>query len=134
MKRHLLQSIVKNESGSTAVEFGLMATAFLTIVFGTMEAGRIFWTQNALQYAIENASRDAIVNDEMTEGDIADAAALSLQTMMISGDPLNTSVVFVADDGIEYVEIDATYQYQSWSSSSYVEALRHWGSLYAYRP
>lgn len=101
----------RNQSGSTAVEFSLIAIAFLTILFGIMEAGRIFWTQNAIQYAVENASRAALVDSDLSEGEIEAAASDSLSDMMISGEEFDAVISYVDEDGTNFIEIEATYQY-----------------------
>lgn len=102
---------LKNQSGSTAVEFSLIAIVFLTIVFGIMESGRIFWTQNALQYAVENASRAALVDSTLSDAEIEDVATDSLTDMMISAVGFDVSVATVTIGALDYIEVDATYQY-----------------------
>ncbi len=104
-------SFYKNDSGATAVEFSLIAIVFLTIIFGIIEAGRICWTQAALQYAVEEASRMALVDNDMTEGEIEAAALDSLQSMMVPAAGFNAVAVYEVGGDFDYVEIDATYQY-----------------------
>lgn len=44
-----LRGATAAEGGSTAVEFALVVPMFLMLVFGTIEFGRILWTEQALQ-------------------------------------------------------------------------------------
>lgn len=52
----------RNTRGATAVEFGFVAFPLLLLILGIIEGGRMLWTQNALQYAVEKAARCAVVN------------------------------------------------------------------------
>jgi len=47
----------KDRRGTTAIEFGLIALPFFMLAFGIMGSGLHFFTDNALQHAVENASR-----------------------------------------------------------------------------
>ena len=47
---------------AAAVEFGLVAFPLFLLLLGIIEGGRMLWTQNALQYAVEQAARCAVVN------------------------------------------------------------------------
>ncbi|HEY3908747.1 MAG TPA: TadE/TadG family type IV pilus assembly protein [Stellaceae bacterium] len=49
MKRSRLRALARGRSGATAVEFALVAPMFLALVFGTIEFGRLLWTEQALQ-------------------------------------------------------------------------------------
>jgi Flp pilus assembly protein TadG len=49
----------RNTAGSAAVEFALTVPALLLLLFGTFEFGRLLWTQNSIQYAVEQAARCA---------------------------------------------------------------------------
>jgi Flp pilus assembly protein TadG len=49
------------ERGATAVEFGVIATAFLSMVFGIINVAMVLWTQSSLHYAAEKAARCAAV-------------------------------------------------------------------------
>ena len=49
-------------AGSTLAEFALIAPVLLLVLFGTIEAGRALWLQNALHYAVQAAARCASIN------------------------------------------------------------------------
>ena len=49
----------RNIAGSAAVEFALSLPLPLLLLFGTIEFGRLLWTQNSIQYAVEQAARCA---------------------------------------------------------------------------
>ena len=48
--------------GATAVEVALILSPLLLMVLGVTDGGRMLWTQNTLQYAVEQAARCAVVN------------------------------------------------------------------------
>jgi Flp pilus assembly protein TadG len=67
LRQHLSHSaagfaLLKCRKGATAIEFGLIAPAFLLLVLGTIEFGRVFWTWNALTYSVAEASRCASID------------------------------------------------------------------------
>ena len=49
----------KNQRGAALVEFALVATVFLTVLFGIIEFGRLLWTHNALTDATRRGVRYA---------------------------------------------------------------------------
>lgn len=51
-----------DRAGNTAVEFALIASPLLLLLFGTMELGRMLWYQNALNYSVEEAARCASID------------------------------------------------------------------------
>jgi Flp pilus assembly protein TadG len=56
-------------SGSTAVEFALIAGVFLTLCMGILEAGLLMWTQGALQSTASLTARcAAIASPDCTTG------------------------------------------------------------------
>ena len=46
-------------AGSAAVEFALTIPVLLGLLLGIAEFGRLMWTQNSIQYAVEQAARCA---------------------------------------------------------------------------
>ncbi len=54
--------LARDESGVALIEFSLLLPIFFLLIFGIMEMGQLFWTQTALQHAVEMAARCASVN------------------------------------------------------------------------
>jgi Flp pilus assembly protein TadG len=48
--------MLRDQSGASALEFGLTAPVFFLFIFGVIEVGLLFWTQIGLQHGAENAS------------------------------------------------------------------------------
>ena len=48
----------KNREGTTAIEFGLVALPFFLFAFGIMLVGMKYFTENALEHAVESAARE----------------------------------------------------------------------------
>ena len=57
-----LRRLLSDRAGAAAVEFALIVPAFLLLLLGIMELGRLMWTQNALHYAVEEAARCSAVD------------------------------------------------------------------------
>ena len=77
----LLRASRRNERGAALVEFAIVATIFLTVLFGVLEFGRLFWTHNALKDAARRGARYAIVRRN-------DAASIqAVKYMVVYGDP-----------------------------------------------
>jgi Flp pilus assembly protein TadG len=54
--------IWRDERGTTALEFAILAPVFLLIIFGITAVGMLFWTQVGLQHGAVMAARCASVN------------------------------------------------------------------------
>jgi Flp pilus assembly protein TadG len=57
--------LVRDESGTTALEFALTAPVFFLFIFGVIEAGLLFWTQVGIQHGAEMAARCASINSTL---------------------------------------------------------------------
>jgi Flp pilus assembly protein TadG len=53
-------------AGTTAVEFAVVISVLLALVFGTIDLGRLFVAQHALNYGVTAAARYAVVNSTAT--------------------------------------------------------------------
>ena len=70
-RRPLLRRLAVDRVGSAIVEFGFVGPAMIVLVLGIVEGGRAVYTQAALSYAAQEATRFAIVREgTITEGDI----------------------------------------------------------------
>ena len=52
-----LRRFSADRNGTTAIEFGLVALPFFMFVFGIMAIGLKYFTENALEHAVESAAR-----------------------------------------------------------------------------
>lgn len=55
------RSFLNDLSGVAAIEFALVAPAFLMLLFGTMSMSMMFFTNSSLHFAVEAAARCASV-------------------------------------------------------------------------
>jgi Flp pilus assembly protein TadG len=67
----------RDEDGAALVEYVLVLPALLALTFGLMQLGGMAWTQEALNYAVQEAARCAIVRPDLcgNPGDIQQYAA-----------------------------------------------------------
>jgi Flp pilus assembly protein TadG len=61
MKRKNLFHCLSDQRGATAVEFAMVAPAFLMLMVGTMSVGLLIFSTGSLQYAVEEGARCAVV-------------------------------------------------------------------------
>jgi Flp pilus assembly protein TadG len=54
--------LLADRAGAATVEFAIVGTLFLLLLFGIIEIGRGLWTMNALNYAVQQAARCASLN------------------------------------------------------------------------
>lgn len=108
-----MKHFLHNNEGTTAVEFALVATAFLSIVFGIFESGRLFLAWNAFQYSLENATRYALVNEDTTEDDLEEMIASDMAALMVDQDDIAVEIAYEDLSGVSFIEIDGTYTFRT---------------------
>jgi Flp pilus assembly protein TadG len=95
----------KNERGAALIEFAIVATVFLTVLFGILEFGRLFWTHNALRDAARRGVRYATVRKNDTAGINA------VKNMVVYGDPnANPATATPVVNGLTTANVDVQYQ------------------------
>jgi Flp pilus assembly protein TadG len=57
-----LRRLLSDIRGTTAIEFGITAPAFVLLIIGAVECGLMLWTQLGLQQGAEMGARCASVN------------------------------------------------------------------------
>jgi Flp pilus assembly protein TadG len=57
--------LIRDESGTTALEFALTAPAFFLFIFGIIQIGLMLWTQIGIQHGAEMAARCASINSTL---------------------------------------------------------------------
>jgi Flp pilus assembly protein TadG len=104
---------LRKEEGAMAVEFAIVSLLFLSFMLGIIEVGRIFWTWNALQYAVEETARYATVHTTATNADLVDYAT----TKMAGVEPNTTGLVITPTrpviSGITFIKISGTYTFST---------------------
>ena len=109
-----LMGFIRARRGAVAIEFALGLPIFLAMIYGVFEFGRIYWTQNTMEFAVEEAARFTMVNPNATNGQITavvEDKAAGLDTARI-----NVDIVFEAATGGStasrgFVKITGTYKY-----------------------
>lgn len=74
--RHRLFRLGRDELGTAAVEFGLVAPVFFAMLLGIVDVGRYMWTLNTVQYQVDEAIRTGVVQQlapETLEQQVKDA-------------------------------------------------------------
>ena len=68
MQMRVLRRFVRRQDGSTAVEFGLIAAPFLTLIFAIMETALIFFAGQTLETAVADTSRLIMTGQAQQQG------------------------------------------------------------------
>jgi Flp pilus assembly protein TadG len=75
------KNFADKERGAALFEFAIVATVFLTMIFGVLEFGRLFWTHNALRDATRRGARYATIRKNDSAG------IQAVKYMVVYGDP-----------------------------------------------
>ena len=67
----ILRRFIAARRGAVALEFALGFPIFLAMIYGVFEFGRIVWTRNTMEFAIEEAARFAMVNPNAANAQIS---------------------------------------------------------------
>ncbi len=96
--------------GAVAIEFAFGMPIFLAMIYGVFEFGRILWTQNTMEFAIEEAARYVMVNPNATDAQIV--TIVEDKATGLDAARINVGVNFEqigADNSV--VDITGTYNY-----------------------
>ncbi len=113
-RRDAARRLFRCRLGATAVEFGIVAPAFLIMILGAVEVSRAMWIKATLQFAVEEAARYAIVNTSATTTVVAAEAQTSCTGTGMSTNVCNGAFTAVQDTtgGKTYVAITGTYSFK----------------------
>lgn len=59
--RRCLRRLSRDQRGTAAIEFGLVAPIFFALLLGIVDVGRYMWTLNTVQYQVDEAIRRGVV-------------------------------------------------------------------------
>ncbi len=57
----IILKLLKNESGSSFIEFGILASIFITLSFAVIDFGRMMWLNNTVEHVATEGARYAAV-------------------------------------------------------------------------
>lgn len=109
--RALFRRYRRDEKGATAVEFALVAGAFIALLMGIFEGGRMLFTWNAFQYALENATRYAMVHPDASAEEIEAYVFENMNSLYASSDHVEVTVNFTTIADIDFIELDGIYNF-----------------------
>ncbi|HSS19568.1 MAG TPA: TadE/TadG family type IV pilus assembly protein [Pyrinomonadaceae bacterium] len=95
----------EKQRGAALFEFAIVATVFLTMVFGVIEFGRLFWTHNALRDAARRGARYATIRKNDSAG------IQAVKYMVVYGDPnANPATAIPVAPGLTTSNVNVEYQ------------------------
>ena len=106
--RRYLRRIGRDQGGTAAIEFGVLAPVFFAMLLGIVDIGRYMWTLNTIQYAIDDGLRAGSVeqlNETEVEKRVKDAL-LGLDTTGIAVEatmPTSTSLEVTASTTYKFM-------------------------------
>lgn len=113
----LVRLFVRSRAGSTAVEFAMILPVFLAVIFGIIEFGRMIWTRNTMEHAVEVAARWGAINTAKTDAEIEAYAATQL--IVITSPP----VAFASTSSSSSVSLTATNDFNSLAAAFGIPSL-----------
>jgi Flp pilus assembly protein TadG len=108
MVRAAIACVWRGRDGNAAVEFALVLPVFIVLIVGMIEVGRILWTQNTLQQAVEAAARCGSISASTCGSSSAVRQFAAAQTAGL-GVPASDFTATTSSCGSQ---VNATVQYQ----------------------
>jgi Flp pilus assembly protein TadG len=99
----------RDESGAAAVEFALISTVLITLIFGIFNTGWAIYCGADVRHAIERSARIYIAKPTATETELRTAIESHLMTVPLSDVALTVTKPTVS--GAQVAQIAWTYNY-----------------------
>lgn len=108
-----LRQLVDDCRGVSAVEFALLAPAFLGMVIGVIELGRAAYTQGVVSFAAEEATRHAVVNYAISEQEVRNLT----EDCLLGIDPSRIDAIVVTGpinpaDNTRTISVEVSYNFE----------------------
>ena len=106
--RRYLRRLGRDQGGTAAIEFGVLAPVFFAMLLGIVDIGRYMWTLNTIQYAIDDGLRAGSV-EQLNETEVENRvkkALLGLDTTGIEVEatmPTSTSLEVTASTTYKFM-------------------------------
>lgn len=111
----LIRSWVKQEQGSTTVEFSMIGVGFFLMMFGVLELGRMAWTSNVVDYAADEAARYAVLHQDALPSEVEEFAKDTMKSFLVSPDDADISVSNTSVSGIDFIEVSGSYTFTTFA-------------------
>lgn len=107
--RQLLRQFWQARRGAAAVEFGMVFPLLIVLMLGVIMIGQAFFTISSVQWAIEKASRDLMIDPKRTGAQIEEKARGLLDSM--SGVDFAITFADEADGTFPLTRVNADVRY-----------------------
>lgn len=64
--RSFFKRLDRDTRGTTAIEFAIIAPIFIIMLIGTLVLGHAFYTMSTVQWALEETTRELMIDKDMT--------------------------------------------------------------------
>ena len=96
--------------GASALEFALILPVFAAMLFGSIQMGLAYYYAGSVQYALERTARLAMVDQDMSTGQVQSAFANELSTFTTQNIQLSYTVDSSGD--VPIAQFSATYEHE----------------------
>ena len=105
----LLRRFGRNEDGSPAVEFAIVAPVFLSVCLGVISVGYAFQVRNEMAHAADSGIRQVLMDPTITDQDLVTAT----KDAFPESDPDNLTITLTDTtiDGVDYRSIALSYPF-----------------------
>ena len=105
----LLRRFGRNEDGSPAVEFAIVAPVFLSVCLGVISVGYAFQVRNEMAHAADSGIRQVLLDPDITD----DALTTAIRDAFPESDPANLTITLteMTVDSVDYRSIALSYPF-----------------------
>jgi len=97
-------------SGASALEFALVLPVFAAMMFGSIQMGLAYYHAGSVQYALERTARIAMVDQDMSTGEVQSAFQNELSTF--TDQDIELSYTIDSSGAVPIAALSATYQHE----------------------
>ncbi len=121
--RKLLRLFKTDKSGATAVEFAIMGSVMIAIMFGFFDVAFAFYVRNSFNHAVGAAAREVYVDPDRTTAEITDDITDRLARF---NSPIVTTVGTASAGALEYrvINVKMDYHYKTPYLNKFVVSLQ----------
>lgn len=108
--QRFLAGFRRDRSGASALEFAILLPVFLTMLFGTIQMGLLFFQAGTVQYALEETARDVMVRQDMTPAQVNSAIRDRLQALTSVEVQVTYLIENIGDASVAHVNASFTQE------------------------